>query len=163
MIANTQGVPLVSTQFQLQAATSAGAAISSVPGTSAGMDKDSLAKVLQVALQDIHVAIGNLLNIGVPQDVRQTSFFSSELAVLGPFNLASMFQALLGSVLPPEDVDSLAIVASRMALEHYTFLENKDIVIKKDSEFERVVGKRGFTGCYRCGGKHWVKNCPVLK
>ena len=138
----------------------------SLPGSTlppSGMDMDSLAQVLQVALQPVHIAIGGLLNIGVPQDVRQIPFFSPELAVLGPFNLASMFQALLGSVLPPADVDSLAIVVSRMALEHYTFLENKDMNKKKGPKFEREVGQPGFTGCHRCGGNHWVKNCPMLK
>ena len=94
------GAPMVSTQIQMQA--------------------------LQVALQAAQNANGGLLNTTVASDVQQVPIFSPGMAVPGPFNLGSMFNSRPGLNLPPSgmDVDSLAGVVSRMALEHSTLLKS---------------------------------------
>jgi hypothetical protein len=84
-------------------------------------------QALQVALQAAQNANGGLLNTSVASDVQQVPIFSPGMAVPGPFNLASMFNSLPGSTLPPAgmDVDLLASMVSRMALEHSTLLKSK--------------------------------------
>ena len=96
--------------------TVGGPMVSVLPSTQIQM------QTLQAALQAAQNANGALLNTSVASDVQQVPIFSPGMAVPGPFNLASMFNSLPGSTLPPAgmDVDSLASVVSRMALEHST-------------------------------------------
>ena len=84
-------------------------------------------QALQVALQAAQTANGGLLNTSVASDVQQVPIFSPGMAVPGPFNLGSMFSSLPGITHPPPsmDVNSLAGVVSRMALEHNTLLKSK--------------------------------------
>ena len=93
--------PLVSSQIQLQA--------------------------LQAALQAAQISsVCGLLNTSVTSDAQQVPIFSPGMAVPGPFNLGSMSGSLPGFT-PPTfvDVNSLAGVVSRMALDHSKLLMSK--------------------------------------